>query len=188
MSINWTNIENALVAWVNGTSQIGGNSAVWKFQAEPQLVQPYITIHRSPPTPIGLDPVTTTYDGAQPAGQEIQIVLAGQREIIVTLECFSNSLTGGGHASEYLGNCLTGLLLPSQSYALWAAGLGLRERGKPQDLSSLLATAFQSRAICEVRFGLVDVQADAPTGYIDTVDLIPKIDGVTYPTVVIGLG
>lgn len=178
--INFTAIENALAAWV--TAQSGGPLPIWDKQAQPQPALPYITLKRAPPVAlILLDPVTISYNGSAPLGQEITTTITAQKEMTVTLECFANTITGAGTAAEYLSELITSLRFPSVLAALYAVGLSIRRKENVLDLSALVATAFQTRASVEIVLGLVDVATDVPTGYIDTAQVTPTISGVEYP-------
>lgn len=180
MAIDFTSIENALAVWANAKS--GGAVAIWDKQAQPQPALPYLTLKRAPPVALTLlDPVVQTYNGSAPLGQEITFTVNAQKEMTITLEAFSHTVTSSGTAAEYLNNLITSLRLPSVLANLFAVGLSLRRKENVLDLSTLVQTDFQTRASVEVVFGLVDTQSDTPTGYIDTAQVTPTIDGVTLP-------
>lgn len=186
MAIAWTAIENALAAWVktwsDGLGTSTGPTAIWLNQAEPQPSIPYLTLKRNPPVALTLhDPITFTFNSSAPSGQEIAYQVNAQKEVTVVVEAFSNSVTAAGTAAEQINNLITSLRLPSVLAAFYAVGLSVRRRENVIDLSELVATAFQTRAQFELVLGLVDVQTDTPTGYIETVQITPTLDSVAYP-------
>jgi hypothetical protein len=185
MAVAWTDVQNALVAWVENTTSLAEGSVVWGFQKEPQPVRPYISLRIIPPRRLGQDALIITTDLTQ-TGQEIQQTVRGQRELTVVVDSFSNAVIGAGTALEYLQDALTGVYLPSQSSLLFEAGLSYITYEQPVDLTALEAgTSYVSRAQSRVKFALTDIVEES-TGYISTIQVTPTIDGTVLPTVTEG--
>jgi hypothetical protein len=128
-----------------------------------------------------LDEVNLTEDDSKVGAEMIQTV-RGHREVTLTIEVFSNSVTAGKTATDYIERALTALRLPSRLYTMRLAGLSFVGWENVLDLSAIVATAYQSRAQCDVKFYLLDTVSES-TGYIATVQVTPTINNVTLPEV-----
>lgn len=168
MVLNWLTVENALQAWLKGA--VGGE-VIWSNQDGCQPSMPYGTLKISGPRQSSPTPeILNTTNLSNPAGQEIEqtVVLHGQ--ITVSCQVYARPTTGAGTARELLEQARKALFLPTQRERLRAAGLALVEAGDTQDLTALLETTWQSRAVMDVRFNVVDT-ASEKTGYIATVNV-----------------
>lgn len=182
MAVDWTGVQDAITTWVENTSGLEEGSVIWSFQKEPQPVRPYISMKLLPPRRLGQDALVITTDLTQ-AGNEIQQTVKGQREVTVVLDSFANAVTGAGTAMEFLWDTLTGVALPSQYSLLYASGISFVDYEPPVDLTGLEAgTTYVSRAQCAIRLAITDIIEES-TGYIQTVQVTPTIDAISYPTV-----
>lgn len=93
----------------------------------------------------------------------------GVREMVVSVEIFTDKLTGAGTARDLLSQAQMGLSRQSVLDNLSAAGLAVVGDSGLRDLSALVETAFEGRAQMDVTFGLSAQVADR----------IMSIDGVT---------
>jgi len=174
--ITWTTVENAVQAWFAAASGVPSASVRWANQKVPRPSRPYAELKRISVSDEGtFDELRLSFDGAQPAGQEIGVTTYGPRRVLVSCQVFSDVVTGAGTASEYVELARSALSLPSVLSALRAGGLSLVNRGGTRDLSALVETASESRAQLDVTFSVADCATDR-TGYFDTV-VVTRLNG-----------
>ncbi len=200
--IGWAEIQDALYTWVADTSGLsedrfgfqspettgldeplgfGTSPVIWAFQSAVQPRLPYAMLKLSPVRKVGgLDELNYTDTGA--SGKEIVYTVRGHRETTLTLEVFSNSVVNGKTAMDYIERALISLRLPTQLSNLRQSGLSLVGWDSVLDLTALVATAYQSRAQCDIKFYLLDTVSET-VGYIETVELTPTIDGHALPEI-----
>jgi hypothetical protein len=167
--LSWTDIENALVTWLE--AEIGPGQVIWANQGGAQPKMPYGTLKIGGPRPSSPTPeVLNSTNLTNPAGQEIEQTVIGHGEITVSCQIFAFPTTGHLTARQALERAKLRLYLPTTRAALRVAGLALVQAGDTQDLTALLETSWQSRAAMDVRFNVVDSMTEK-TGYIDTANV-----------------
>lgn len=164
--MNWTDLENAIHAWVVAAAGLAADKVVWADQRVPQR-PPFVTLKHVALVPVGVDQLQQTTDLEAPPGQEITFTAKGIRRMTVSIQAFTAAVTGSGSARELVGKVLTAMALPSVYEPLELAGLVWRNQGSITDLSALLETEWQSRAAMTVEFYCVDSAAEKTT-YIET--------------------
>lgn len=201
--IAWTTIQDALSTWVKDASGLsedyfgfhspdtvgldtplgfGSSPVVWAFQSAPQPKLPYAMLKLSPARKVGgLDEVNLTEDDSKVGAEMIETV-RGHREVTLTLEVFSNAVTNGKTAMDYIERALIALRLPTRLYALRSAGLSFVGWENVLDLTQIVSAGYQSRAQCDIKFYLLDTVSES-TGYIETAEVTPTINDVEYPVV-----
>lgn len=115
-------------------------------------------------------------------GAEIEYVVRGTREIVVSVQCFAGvtsgdvaSPVGASSPRAMLETLRAKSLLPSVRSGLLAAGLGLAEFGPVQDIGrGMDATIFEPRAVASVRFIAMTEVRETGT-VIETVELDNEI-------------
>ena len=159
--IPYATLEAALVAWLAlGT---GLTRIIFTHQQTPPL--PYLTLSLGPVrsvTPI--DEVVSTTDLTQPAGQEVQQSVYGQRTFTVSVQAFTIQETGAGTAKELLASALLRAATPTQRALFNVAGIAFLY-AEPLNALPRLGPVGQGRAAVNLHFAVVDSIVN-PTGYI----------------------
>lgn len=175
--IAWTDIENALRAWlvaaVENLADPDSVTVIFEAPDGPRPSHPYVTIKVSPPTRLGMrDPERQAYVPSNPNGQQIVLTYEGQREITVSLNAYTATRNGDSCASAIMAAIQSHLETDTARDALSAVGLAVRESGPVRDLGSLVEGGHRGRAQMDVRFGLVDATVERTT-WIETVGIEP---------------
>lgn len=185
--IGFATIEAALQAWLVASTGLsagpttGGVSGVYNELAKvPQPAMPFATFKVGSPRPQSThDEDVRAYNGANPAGQEIETTIVGRREITVSVEIRTKAATGSGTAKELLSAVETGAQKPSQRDLFNTAGLAFLGFEAPIDLSARLGPAGQGRVVQDFRFSCLSTDIDK-TGYIASMG--SDGSGNKYPT------
>jgi hypothetical protein len=159
-------IENALHAWV---STVLGVETIWAGQNAPAPNLTYATIRLTGPFGQGAEIASST-NLANPAGQEIEQAVSEQQEWSLSVQGY------GANARALLAGATLKLQLPSAIEALRAAGVAVVDVGDTQDVSALVGSQFETRALMDVRIRTVD-SATERTGYIDRVGISSPFTG-----------
>lgn len=170
MSITWSDVEDAIRAWVKSGSGLADAKVIWADQPGNRPSAPYVTIRIGDLLAIGHDSVTHDYDDEADAGEEITFTVRGTREFTVTVQTFTSATVNTGTAREYLSKVQTALSLPSVRSAFAAAGISAFDSGTLQNLSALRDAEFEGRAVLDVRFYVAEEVTEV-TGYIATVEV-----------------
>lgn len=162
-------MEAALVAWLAPT--FGADHVMLKGEKGAQPDLPYAMISITGPRRAGAPQGSTlqSFDATQ-VGQEILLRVVVEEEIGVSVQAYTSAKNGNTSAKALLASARVQVLLPSVHDALGAAGLALIEVGDTQDVSALLETSFQGRAVLDLRF-LASDEAAERTGYVATVGI-----------------
>ena len=163
MAIAWPAIEAAVIAWLKAATGVA--SVIYRHNAAPAL--PYCSVVYDGPRALGaVDEIRYPYDVAQPAGQEVQVTVIGQREFTVSVQAYTIQESNAGTAKELLGTARTWLAKPSQRALFAAVGASFIDATAVDNLP-ILGELGQGRAHMDVRFRTVDSVID-PVGYIST--------------------
>ncbi len=169
-SLNWEDVEDAIRAWVLTGSGFEESRVWWRNQKIPQGQTDFCVIGLGELIPLGaFDGHETLTDLTRDDGQEIEIRVRGERELRVTVQTFSDAVTGNGAAKSVLSRIQASLGLPTIRKALNDAGLSPFDRGSITDLTALVGPNFEGRASLDCRFYLRETLSEY-TGYIETVD------------------
>jgi hypothetical protein len=184
VAIDYGAIEAAIAAWLStatGLPSADGAGLVARIIArndkQPQPPLPYLTFT----IPIaqqmdGPDEIRKAFPPGAAAGQEVVPTVIGNREFVVSVQCFTLATVGGADsegnypARHYVSKAQTALALPSVRAQLRAAGLGFVGIEGVADFSARLGPAGQGRASLDVRFRVADSITDVPYGFIATVN------------------
>lgn len=117
-----------------------------------------------------------------PAGEEIAVVLSGQREVTLGLQAFTDATVAGDAdgrvpAARVLARFQARVQLPAARARLEAVGLSLVDLGRVQNLSALRTADFEGRASLDLLLGAVET-AEERTGYIATAVVTEDRGGV----------
>lgn len=159
-------IETALVTWLSTAT---GATAILYGQKGTQPPLPYATIRVTGPRTAANSssishPAVQTFDPSR-VGEEIERRFHAQLELTVSVQAFTEPTAGGSSAKALLQLAKRSLALDATLQDLRAAGLALIEVGDTQDLTGLLDTGFQGRAVMDLRLLVADEVAER-TGFI----------------------
>lgn len=173
MAIPFAAVENALHAWLATAT---GIVCIWAEQDGPQPATPYCIMRLDGPfRATQSDELRSITNLGNAAGQEVEQTWIKQREIVVHLQAFADSQVEGGSspARDYLDRADEQLDLESVLDTLATSGLiVVGEPRTVQNVSTVVETRWQSRAMLDVRFRLTDSVMEK-TGFVDGVIFNP---------------
>lgn len=156
--------------WVKAATGYSDSAVIWAEQSGSCPLPAFITLRLGELLALGaFDELVTETDLLRPAGTEVELRAEGLREFAVSVQAFGPSTTGNATGRAVLAKCQTALMLPSVRTALAAAGITPFDIGPVQNVTALVHTKFEGRAILEVRFYVRDSISEY-TGYIETVE------------------
>lgn len=179
-TVGYTEVGKAVCAWLATAT---GYPCILANQNGPQPVKPYLTAYlRTPDSPggakgAGMDETRPTAT----AGVFKHTKFRGQTWQI---QCYSNAVVGDLHACAILETGIESLSLESVKNALCKNGhLAVVPVNTPvHDLSALLETRGESRAMCEVNFNVVS-RLSENIGWIEQVNQ-SQIEVAPVPAIV----
>lgn len=167
-------LENALHAWAENAL---GVPTVWSSQNAPApKPKPYATLRLVGPHSLGNTETDRRTNLAAPAGQEIEETIKEHQEWVLSVQTFADPATGAAAARSILALARMRGRIRSALDLLDASGVVLVEVGDTQDLSAVFGERFESRAVMDVRFRVVDQVTDH-AGYIDQVGISSQLTG-----------
>lgn len=165
--VSWTDIEDALRAWVLSASGLEDDHVIWSQQGGPRPSAPFIALQTFTMKNIGQDWV----DIEDAAEGEVEMKARGVREVTLVAQCFSEDATGAAAAAMLLNQVVSAARLPSNVAALNAAGVGLARFEPVQTISGVIgSTDWEPRATVSVRF-FITSELSEPGTYIRSVQL-----------------
>lgn len=167
----WENVEDAIRTWVKNASGLSDAHVLWAEQtgARPPSGD-FMTIRLGDIVPLGaVDELLELTDLDRPAGQEIELRAMGVREFHVSVQAFSAATVRGNTARAQLARVQNALRLPSFRDALDEVGLSPFDAGTVRNVTELVGTKFEGRAVLDVRFYVADTVSEF-VGYIDDVE------------------
>lgn len=167
----WSDIEAAIRAWVKGATGLTDEQVIWADQNGGSPALPFIDVRLGDLIPVGsADGSDWVYDAGGPSGQEIVMSGHGVREFAVSIRAFSASPLGNDSARVLLSKVQTALALETARSALHAAGVTPFDNGRVQVVPAILDTAWEGRAVLQVRFYTEETVTERTT-YIGTVEV-----------------
>jgi len=187
--IDWESIEDAIYAWLTGDVEGLGAivpEAIWENQNVPQPAYPYASMLVTSHTKEGgRDEIRTTYDAAQPLGEEIEFLATGPVQFTLALSFHVDPTAGGnepaGRARALATKAQASLGLLAVLDHLSGAGLSVIAEEGVTDTSVVVNGEWLSRATLDVRLRTAS-QMTQRLGYIDKVEL--ESDALGVDTVV----
>lgn len=187
---NWDAISNAIQAQIVVKSGLPSTSVIWNAQGRDRPVGSFISLavssleSEAPNTPqqsVDDNPASTGSDG-------IELIQKSEEPITfaVRVQYFKGTKTGNGSAWARLSTIVRYLSGENATNALDASLVTLAECGVVNDISTALETEYESRAVVDLRFSVIDGIAEGVT-YIQTADAEPDLyraDGTLLPPTV----
>jgi hypothetical protein len=178
----WRLAEDAVERWVKEALSRWGVTTFWRDRAHGHISEPSAELAFGDENPMG------TFDEAiveeSPDGKLVTRI-RGYREVMFQVKFRTRNHNTFRMGRRYAGILLQTLAHPYYEGILRAGGLGLIEpepvRAFP--MKSEDGTRWESMALLEVKFSitqeLVDEQADAELGWVDTISVAVGMDGQT---------
>lgn len=170
MAASWSTWQPAIFDAVK-TALGSGVVVIWAYQgAEPMPPKPFCTLNLTS-RDVGQGSLGTgAYDEAQPVGDvDGTWNYAHYRQHTLSLQVYSNTAIGDGHASAILAAVVRALRKEAVLQPLRVAGIKVTRAGSVQDLSALLDTRAESRASLDLTLATLDTDAEV-IGTIATVE------------------
>lgn len=177
--MNWTALEDALHGWVVASTGYPAARVLWRDQIVNTPLANHITLHLNGPIVLGTDEQVHATDLLQPAGQEIELKVQGDREWSLEVQCYTGQTTTSSDAKSTLSTLQTVGQLPSKRDLLAAQGITLFDLGSVQYTPEVREVAYLGRAILLMRFYSRDVASER-TGYIAEVEITDTVAARTY--------
>jgi hypothetical protein len=174
--IDWAVVDTAIQAWIVAALPISAAQAIWSDQNTPQPSYPYVTLKRSGFSESGLlDETRETTDLTQDAGEEIELLTTGPREITLAVTAHTDPAQGSydnpnANATALLSLAQSSLGQRSVLDAFDTAGIAIVERLPVEDTSVVVNGEWLSQAAMDVRLRVVSNMTE-DTGYIDKVKI-----------------
>lgn len=170
--VDWAAVENAIHAWVAAGSGLAAGKVIWDDQGGPRPSVPFIALHREGPATKGLGVETriSPYTGGGPY-PAVDVDAIAQKEFDLSVTAFTGPVTSGGSATALLDPVELNSHSQTQFLLFSQAGICCFDRGPVQNLSQVVETVFEGRALLRVRFRLVS-GLNEQLGWIQTVGVV----------------
>lgn len=186
--IDFVVLQRVLFDLVDASSGLGDEGIFYSDQDGPSpQPSPYVTIFIGDLINIGVDGSTRDYAADRNPGAEIVRTTHGMRKLPVRFQAFTPQVVGSATARNILAKLQADLALPTYRDPLNSAGLGVLNQGDVKWVPKINNTQFEGRAVLEVLFCIPQSASDS-TGWIETVNVQPVINGIELPIVPIKVG
>lgn len=178
VAINFEALENAIRAWVQPASGYIDDLVLFGDQDTDAPAGDHILIRVGDLLHRGSTPAVkrSLTAGSPPAGEEITQTVSGARELLVSIQAFTQATMGNASAKAVLSKVQAALELPTVREALNAAGLGVQDVGDVTGVPEYFGADLEGRAVLDVRFMLVQTGTEK-VGYIQTVEVTDLASG-----------
>lgn len=175
--MSWANVEAAIQAAIVSASGLADGQVFWEHQDAPQPplddTHPLmVSMSLGSIIGLGIDMVSHNYDGARPAGQEVQLVVEGQREATLQLQVFSAATvdTVSKATARACAEQIRGMLrLPTARDLMAAQDVVPFDPGTVGWVPQVVGIGFRGRATLDIRC-YVPLQALVEyTTYVSTI-------------------
>lgn len=183
---NWTNVENALQAWVKAATGYDNRHAFWaNSNVTRPTDSPFAVLEITDRMMDGLAPeVIVSANPASSAGAELEIEARQLMHCAFRVQVYvqpSRGLTpgtprGASNAAAIASRIRLAAALPSNVSNLDAVGVSIYDMGTVHYVPEITGTDFEGRAVLDASFYVVD-SASEFTGYIETVGVSDPFDG-----------
>lgn len=170
-SIPWTTVENAVVAWLEGST---GLRAAWDYEGGTSLPSPYVSVQISGYRPVGHDWRTFAANPTPSPGQELVASASGMRQATLILQVYGEPRRGQSPAVSplpLLAQAIDALALYVDSLDL--AGVGIGDIG-PVSMQGAGAIVTP-RARCEIGIHLASTVEGVQTS-LDYVKITTRVN------------
>lgn len=173
MAANWQAIEDAIWQWVKNASGLADSQIVWSDQVT-DINKPtgqHVRIRLGDDSPTGVAPeVTHAFDSEADPGEEITISAQQITELPVSVQVFGGASTSNSSARALANTIRNKLALPGTKELFDAVDISCHDLGEVRVLSGVLDADFESRAVFESLFYVLDSVSETNT-YIGTVEI-----------------
>jgi hypothetical protein len=189
MPISWSAVEKALVVWVRDSLSLldalaaptgfplpGNIPVIWADQNGQRPGQPFVTLRRDAGQALNPneDELVVSMNPSPTTADEIQMDTRVVTEFTVSVQVFTKDTRGDFSANALASVIRNRLSMQSQLDAFRPLGLAVVARGSVQNLTDLLETGFEGRAVMDVRFRVTDGTTEF-VGYIGTANVTESL-------------
>ena len=165
--MNWATIQAAIVEWVKAGSGYASGRVIWKNQSKNRPASAgaavdHIAIQLLSLRGVGEDEVVQTQDlsrvgnGSTTVGTEILHTVRADKEMTLSVQCYTTSVVGSAQALAVLSKVQTSLRLESVRSGLTTAGVCPIDAGSLEDITGILDTDYEGRAVLTCRFSVTE--------------------------------
>lgn len=180
--VDWATIKHGLKAWF---ADVSGLETIWGQQAAPQQPYPYASINI-----IGGGPNQfngRAYEGYTDDG-DLEITKQGEFVLSCQVHVGPTDNVEPDCDGWAIGQSVVASLdLPDVIEDFRGAGLALRAREQPQNLSIVVGSEWISRTRFDLRFGYASKMTKDNTlrlrtvGYFDKIEISSTVNGIKHP-------
>lgn len=171
MAADWQAIENALQAWGVRASGLDPTLVRWADQDGSRPQPPFVELrldHEGGGSPV---PEQQVIDNPEPvAGQEILINTITHEDLTLTVHVYTAVTVGVNSARALASRMKAQIASETEIGNFDDAGIAIVETGPVQNLTAVLETKSEGRAVFDVRLRVADGFTEATT-YVETVDI-----------------
>lgn len=155
LGAGWTEVENALHAWLSTAT---GLTTSWAWQKAPQPAGSYAELFVGSLLTRGLSAETRyEWDSQRPPAQEGERIQRRPGTLVVTAQVYTNETVGSNCAFARLQAAVAALDSPDFYEPLLAAGIGVTGKSEVRNLTGLLGVSTQGRAAVDLRLEVREV-------------------------------
>lgn len=184
MSIAWSTVEDAIVAWVRAGSGLAAGKVYWSQQEGARPAGASIALRLGGFRPVGKDWLTIEAlpELEQEPGADYRFLLRGARRAVLTMQAFPTPPPATGaqpspsSAVAMLAGVASNRYLPSRATLLSAAKVGVLSFGPIQSVDGIIGASFESRAVLEVQLAFAAEVSELGTT-IETVEITNETTG-----------
>jgi hypothetical protein len=181
LSFDWTEAEEAVHTWITAASSLEADKVVWLYGGQPRPTGTFIGMAWDGPFDTHGEYEKTSTDLARDPGEEIEFKIRADKELILRLQCFSDSVTGNSSSTAILSRVKTAMRLNTHNANLNTAGLHPFSVQNISYLPEIIGAGFEARATLDLNFFIVEELVEY-TGYIQTVSGTYTISGAITET------
>jgi hypothetical protein len=155
--VNWIALENAIAAEIRAPLAEYDGVVIWRDQTRTRPRRVFATLAWQDAAPTAFTAPVVCYEATpgQPPGQELTEVTMTSNTLSVEVQVMCTDITGDTAALALAVRIAAELEAPDTLERLGAAGIAVRDVGRVQNISELLQTEHESRAVFAVSLDTV---------------------------------
>lgn len=180
--MTFEDFENAIQAQVVAATGFSGSKVVWANQTRDRPARPFVELSQ-------LNEETTNFTEqyqadtvGSPSGEELTLYSKEHVEPTIQVRVFSNDVTGNDNAKNVAKKIRAYFGRDSTQVAL--GEIAVVNRGTVRDMSLVLETEHEGRAILDLKFRLSQIEEETTT-YIQTVTVETNVTSTDETTTVL---
>lgn len=167
--MGWTEIHDAVQQAMVTASGLPTGRVIWKYQNANAPTQSYVAMRFSVARTVGYDYKQYDYDALRPIAQEVRARVRGTREVVLEVECFTDSTADSQSAWALAELVKSALLLDSVRGKMAEVELTPFDPGEVNYVPDVPNTTFRGRATLSIRCYVPATAAEEFFSYIDNI-------------------